>query len=386
MIRFYFGSSSSLLTALFTPPLTKARLCTKGYYSDTSGRLKMNLSPRMSGFSASDIGRIYLSREAWQAAAEIGFSMMQSNQLSKLLYPRTNFPFTGTTNLDVTGEWLQDEPNGERLFLVHSIQSCSHPFPFKTLVYELPPRPIDANSYKKLTLQRTHSPPSALASEVRTPMSVEYADPSKRYAPKYLHSYHDVKFPDLVSKSVFKAMSAGPTDTKTTPRHHRRSTLNTYAVGIPTGTGAKIGPLEMEITQQDPASDLVPEFLKEHIVHLNSIENLSIDLLSQSHNDNWTIAINAMQDDSRAIDARLFIVKGKVSSPRRACVLKINRHGNPLGILVLLEASTTQGYFYQSYSADDDGMAKALEESALRYLKRVRSKARDTIRSLSGSS
>lgn len=382
MIRFYFGSSSSLLTALFTPPLTKARLCTEGHYSELSGRLKMKLSLSMSGFSASDIGRIYLSRDAWLAASEIGLSMLQSNQRLGLLYPRTSFPFTGTTDLDVVGEWLQDEPNGDRLFLVHSIQSCSHPFPFKTLIYVSPPRPINVNSYRGLTSQGAHSPPSAFASEVRVPMNVEYADPSRRYASRKLHSYHDVKFPDLISKSVFRALDAGPTIREKITSHYRKSKLTTFAVGNPTGTSAKIGPLELEITNQKPSSGLIPDFLKEHIAHLNSIDNLSVDLLSQSHNDNWTIAINAMQQDSRDIDARLLITKGKLSSPRRACVLNISKHGKSLGILVLLEASSTQGYFYPSYSANDEGMAKALEKAALAYLRKKGSNAWRVINSL----
>ena len=60
LIRFYFGSSSNLVTKLFSPPLTRADLYNNATFDRQAGRLQLKLADKISGTSASDIGRMHL--------------------------------------------------------------------------------------------------------------------------------------------------------------------------------------------------------------------------------------------------------------------------------------------------------------------------------------
>jgi len=64
MIRFYFGSSSELLSRLFTPPLTKDQLF-KYVKRSNPKQLVVALADRMPRSSAEDIARIAASQKAW---------------------------------------------------------------------------------------------------------------------------------------------------------------------------------------------------------------------------------------------------------------------------------------------------------------------------------
>ncbi|MES2041615.1 MAG: hypothetical protein V4495_27680 [Pseudomonadota bacterium] len=66
LIRFYFGSSSNLISKLFLPPLERKSLYTKATFSKITGRLSLQLADRISGASAADIGRLHLDTIAWQ--------------------------------------------------------------------------------------------------------------------------------------------------------------------------------------------------------------------------------------------------------------------------------------------------------------------------------
>ena len=58
LARFYFGSSSSLLSRLFLPPLSRDSLFSSASLDPYSRRLQIDLAEKMSGASAADIGRI----------------------------------------------------------------------------------------------------------------------------------------------------------------------------------------------------------------------------------------------------------------------------------------------------------------------------------------
>ena len=113
LIRFYFGSSSSLLATLFTPPLIRNRLYSDAHYHPGSGRLHFKLAHGISGYAASDIGRLHLDQHAWRAASEVGVSLLAGSTREGRAYPYTHFPFVGRTTLAVTGEWLS-----------HQVQVC----------------------------------------------------------------------------------------------------------------------------------------------------------------------------------------------------------------------------------------------------------------------
>lgn len=79
LIRFYFGSSSNLLTKLFLPPLSRDALYSKPHFNKATGRLTLQLAAGISGVSAADIGRIHMDPVAWRAAAHIGASLLKAS-------------------------------------------------------------------------------------------------------------------------------------------------------------------------------------------------------------------------------------------------------------------------------------------------------------------
>ena len=136
LIRFYFGSSSNLLKRLFIGPLQQDMLWVSRRFDKASRHLHLVLADRLSGASATDIGRIAESKLAWRAAAGIYASCQKATVQRLPAYPYTGFPFEGETDLEAHGIWL---PFGDQLdstFLVYRLKSCSFPFPFRSLSYE----------------------------------------------------------------------------------------------------------------------------------------------------------------------------------------------------------------------------------------------------------
>lgn len=379
LIRFYFGSSSSLLATLFTPPLDRTRLYSNAHYHPGSGRLHFQLAPGISGYSASDIGRLHHDFHAWRAASEIGVSILTGSTRKGKAYPSTHFPFAGSTTLVVKGEWLPLGEHRGNSFLVHSIQSCSHPFPFRTLAYDMP-RISTFEDHRRVLRRINPTPPASQFSRITGTPSVVAQDPSKRFAERTWHTWQGVKFPDLETKNVFKKtpLIKRNQDPFTRPRH--ASAVNTLAVAEPTGTQRPVRPLELAAPQQIKAFEAAPEFLRKHLSTLISIPDLSITLMTESHHDGWSVAINAMQNDSRSADNRLYLKDADTLRIRLVSVVHITSGKQPLGLLVLLEQKTTQGYWLKHLQANDNDVAQALETAAIKFLTGRSSPAEITIR------
>lgn len=381
LIRFYFGSSGSLLATLFTPPLDKKRLYSNAYHHPGSGRLHLKLAAGISGYSASDIGRLHLNGHAWAAAAEIGQSLLEGSTRKAKAYPRTRFPFVGETTLAVLGEWLPLGKQPDRSFLVHSIQSCSHPFPFRTLAYDMIRMSPFEESRRQLRRLQAPPPASQFARITHAP-SVVHQDPSKRFTRGTWYAWQGVKFPDLETKSVFKKSTLIKRNPETPANQHRYSAANAWAVSEPTGTQRPVRPLELGLPQQIQAFDSAPDFLHGLLSKLISIPDLSMTLMTESHHDGWSVTINAMQDDNRAIDNRLYLQDGNSKRVRRACVVHIEDKSRSLGLLVLLEATPTQTYLLRELSANDEGISLALEAAAMKFLTERPSSANGTIQQI----
>ena len=132
MARFYFGSSSALLSKLFSPPLTKDQLF-EDVKRSRFGHMSLKLAHGIPRASAEDIARMAASRDAWHAATLISTSCLRASTAGQDIYPQAVFPFEGITTLQASGKWLSlgDEPN--KTFLAYQLHSCSHLFPFRSL-------------------------------------------------------------------------------------------------------------------------------------------------------------------------------------------------------------------------------------------------------------
>lgn len=137
LIRFYFGSSGNFVQRLFTQPLGANTLWGSKTFDAKTQSLHLFLAERLSGVSASDIGRIAGSQFAWRSAAGIYSSCMKASAQNLPIYPYTGFPFEGKTDLNLSGIWLPFGDKERGTFLVYRINTCTHPFPFKKLTYNL---------------------------------------------------------------------------------------------------------------------------------------------------------------------------------------------------------------------------------------------------------
>lgn len=134
LLRFYFGSSSALVSRLFDAPFIEENFWS-GLDALESDTPRIHLAPGISGRSASDIGRIALCKNARAAAELVGNSCIAATSRGERAYPKAVFPFEGVSHIVASGKWLSFGGKNHGVFLVFRLRSCSYPFPFKRLRY-----------------------------------------------------------------------------------------------------------------------------------------------------------------------------------------------------------------------------------------------------------
>ena len=202
LIRFYFGTSSNVLHKLFTGLLREEMLWSEKSFDPATGHLHIKLASRISGASASDIGRIALSKEAWRSAAGVYASCVAATSQKRTAYPYTCFPFTGRTTLQVSGRWLSFAGEPDSTFVVYRLQSCAHRFPFETLSYEVDALKAHRDAQKQASAGGVKSDGVWTRSGGGKP-TVSGRDPDVRKSGVTRMTFGKAKFPDLSNKSVW---------------------------------------------------------------------------------------------------------------------------------------------------------------------------------------
>jgi len=139
LTRRYFGDSGILLSRVFSGALAARTL----YDLETAGINRstrvanLRLGPEMPYHAASAIARIAFDPAAKKAFQGLVNSGVAATANKKPWHIKMGFPIDGLTDLNVRGLWLERGP--DRSFLALQILSCSHPFPFEKLFYELHP-------------------------------------------------------------------------------------------------------------------------------------------------------------------------------------------------------------------------------------------------------
>jgi hypothetical protein len=204
LIRFYFGTSSNLLHKLFTAPLRKEMLWSEKSFDPATGHLHLKLANKISGASASDIGRIALSKEAWRSAAGIYASCVAATSQRRTAYPYTGFPFTGRTTLQASGRWLSFAGEPDSTFVVYRLQSCARRFPFETLSYEVDALKAHRDAQKRASAEgdKDGSVWPRKSSGSGKPAVSGY-DPDVKKSGATRKMLNNAKFPDLSNKSIW---------------------------------------------------------------------------------------------------------------------------------------------------------------------------------------
>ena len=283
LIRFYFGSSSSLVSKLFLPPLLKENLYSDAQYDRVSKCLTIKLAENISGAAASDIGRLCLNQHAWGVAVAVGTSLLKGSAAGQPSFPQVFFPFEGTTDLAASGKWVSFAGVEHATFVVFNLRSCSYPFPFSSLKYELQ-RP------QALTNVRDPKSQSTLhigAARTTNQILVE-RDASTKLAAKTLKLSFKHKFPDLVKKSVWKHKESQGTAITAVSIERGVSPVTEAAVGD-SGSSQRIRPVILDIV---PSGDRrPPEFLRDVVEKLDKLDGIAFRLLTSDGHDGWTLPI-----------------------------------------------------------------------------------------------
>lgn len=284
LIRFYFGSSSALLSRLFVPPFDSGHLF-KGVLQNISGlRMELDLADGMPKVSAADVGRIAGNRWARRAASSISASCSRASALGTDAYPQLNFPFEGITDLVADGLWLSGESGPRQTFLVFSLRSCSYPFPFKSLKYrlgELKPRKARSGALAGGILEQQRDSTSPTLKE---------RDPSRNLMRRERRINVNRQFPDLETKRVWtsRQLPLGAANLRAV------AAIEEGAVGEPDSDA----PLRPIMLSEGAAPGDVPAFLLDVVLGLRALSDTRVTLLTASSADGWTLKHEPSQDST----------------------------------------------------------------------------------------
>lgn len=366
LIRFYFGSSSNLITSLFLPPLERKTLYRNPQYNKITGRLVLELAERISGASAADLGRLHLDPVAWRAALHIGTSALKASLANRNVYPQAFFPFEGETTLIAAGKWLSFGDQPKSTFIVYNVRSCSHPFPFRSLRYKVNIGSSRANG----AFSRHKSNGPILSSAVHSPdQAIVEQDASNSLAPKTVQVFLEPRFPDLQKKTVWKDKVLASADGVGRAGGGAPKAVRLAAVGEP-GSEQRIRSVNLDVLlNTDPGKrGSIPPFLREAIEAFVMLDGLHIDLLTDSDEDGWTVPITALSDADGEIDLRLFVGSdGEILRLRRASVFGVTR-GRVHVSIVLIECSPLYIKVYPTNGRNLDDVWETLNKAGGHYL------------------
>jgi hypothetical protein len=327
MIRFYFGSSSELLSRLFTPPLTKDRLF-KYVKRSNPEQLTVALADRMPRSSAEDIARIAASPVAWRAAVSISTSCLKASVSEQGIYPQAHFPFEGSTTLQVTGKWLPLGDQSRKTFLAFQLHSCTHPFPFKSLfaIYNNPARA--SRSYRAPTNESEsgiRNAPMRSALPPKQPRLKE-RDPSDHLARTVASSPTRRRFPDLEHKPVSTWSVPIERRAPTAPAG-RVPSVEDLAVGE-SGSIQRIRPVDL-VEQRRHNNHEPPPFLRGVVTALAMLRSkgYTVQTLTAGDEDGWTVPISAEMaaDPEDGVIDNLLIVTEEDDCPRRIAAFQLSK-------------------------------------------------------------
>ena len=373
LIRFYFGSSSNLLTKLFLPPLARDTLYCKPHFDKSSGRLSLQLAAGISGVSAADIGRMHMDPLAWRTAVHVGTSLLKGSVSGQGAYPQCYFPFEGQTDLIVSGKWLSFQDDPRATFIAYSLRSCSHPFPFRSLQYDV--KNSSPPSVRKSGREQNESGACIARKSAcdSSDQQLTETDASNKLAKQQRPAWGSARFPDLTLKTIWKNQILSEPSANNTFDGTQPSDIQHSAVGNP-GSEQRARPIDFEIRAKQKSEFPVPEFLREIVDELESLDDFHIQLLTDSEQDGWTIPITVLVNEDGEIDASLFIEMGENRlRERRVAVFSVIYEMECVKI-VAIESSPTHMKLYLPSKDDETDLQETLACAAADFVSRAEPK------------
>ncbi len=368
LIRFYFGSSSSLLTKLFLPPLQKETLFLDGKFDRKTGNLSIKLGDGIAGNSASAIGRIFLDKQAWRAAITVGSSMLKASLKNNPIHPLGLFPFDGRTELQASGKWLSfgDSTNGT--FLVYKLLSCGHRFPFQSIKYEM------SGEHKKPFFDQPQSngagqPSFQSSAPDASNQSIKEEDGSTQLESKTRNFIGNAAFPDLIHKPIWKSKTLTFQQWLHNKRYVGGKSMDSASIGKPSGN-RRVRPIDlaMLVQRKNKNNILPPEFIRETLEELLTVDGIGIALLTESEDDGWSIPVPLVTNDDGEVESKLFLVDSTANNRlRRICVLSLKDDKNH-HLMGIIEGTPNFSKLYPTINSDDANLQLVLKLAAEDYI------------------
>ena len=345
LVRFYFGSSSTLLAKLCRPELRRLDLYNpeKSFVSPDKPHSHITLAPELPGRSAADVARIAGNREAWRCAVRIGASI--ANPYSQG-HVRTGFPFSGTTTLEVKGVWLPLGDAPGKTFVVHELLRCTHPLPFQRLSYRTAEgeRATQSGASTSNTWPR-RGQGAAAASRSRNDALVEQdAGP---FAGRTFAVPEALRFTDLEHKPLFR--SRGKATDEATPIKGSAA-IQKLALGE-SGSSHRIRPAEVVLEHERP----IPEFLQRVVEVIRQRRHVHFEVLTDSGEDGWTLPLKSLSD---AVPTSLGDYLDPATNevrPRRAAVFVLYHDDWVIACIVIEHETLVSAFFDVSDIEAADG-------------------------------
>lgn len=201
IIRFYFGSCSSLLTRIFGHAIDHRPLW-MSINQQNEEHIHIDLGDDISGKAAADVARIALSDEARSVALGFWRALVANAESRSPAYPKVKFPFRGESIIRARGVLIRGRCRDR--FVVHQLLSCTHPFPFKTLTYTAQggPKPKARDTRDSALPASDPAQVKTTANRLGETASVADEEPKSRKKIFEVFLNNPAKFTDLTHKRI----------------------------------------------------------------------------------------------------------------------------------------------------------------------------------------
>lgn len=211
LIRFYFGSSGSLLRKLFSANFEPGMLV-EHFSIDERRKASVILADDIAAASAQDVARIVLNEHAGAAARLISRSLVAGRAGARedvKVYVKGALPFAGDADLTIEGVEIPVAGGPPRI-LVHELVQCRARFPFSALEYVASSTRRNTSTLRESEIQADGSTgASHRVASRRSAGQIESREP-RATSTRQIRADSRGRFPDLESKAVWRSEAEVP--------------------------------------------------------------------------------------------------------------------------------------------------------------------------------
>jgi hypothetical protein len=164
-------------------------------------------------------------------------------------------------------------------------------------------------------------------------------DASSRLAKQTRSVWNAARFPDLATKTIWKSRTL-LTPSGESINAGASATVGHTAVGNP-GSNKRVRSIDLHIRARHQSKLPAPDFLREVVQELMELDGFTVDLMTDSEDDGWTIPIALLADEEGEIDIGLFVETGDCQlRERRVAIFSIAQHVKRIHFVAIEDSPT----------------------------------------------